>query len=114
MPTAPIGVAWVSAVLLRNVRRERTNPSRQAGSPVGLYPYFDAGLVTVSADYVDTSFMGHIYFASAPELLLDMHLLFGENLPPQRRVPPLAGRESVFGHDYWVFAKAQAPPANPK
>jgi esterase/lipase superfamily enzyme len=73
--------------------------------PVGLFPYFDRKLTTINADAVDTSFLGHIYFSSAPEILHDMRLLFLQGLSPNHRMPPLAGQETVFGNEYWVFNK---------
>lgn len=73
--------------------------------PVGLFPYFDARLKTISADSVDTTFMGHVYFSSAPEILQDLHLVFSQGLPPEMRMPPLAGQAETVGNVYWVFVK---------
>lgn len=71
--------------------------------PVGMYPYFQAGLVTIDADNVDTSFMWHSYYSSSVQVLADLNLVFTRALAPEERMPPLTGREQVFGHDYWVF-----------
>jgi esterase/lipase superfamily enzyme len=70
--------------------------------PVGLYPYFQSGLVTISADNANSSFLGHSYFAGSVEMLSDIGLLI-QGARPDARKPPLVGRERVFGHDYWVF-----------
>ncbi len=82
--------------------------------PVGLLPYFDVRLCTINADGMDTSFLGHNYFSSSKQVLLDLQLLFSMGLPPAERMPPLASRAEVFGHDYWSFTSlaVKQPPAS--
>jgi esterase/lipase superfamily enzyme len=76
--------------------------------PVGLLPYFDRGLDTVNADGANTSFLGHAYFASSEEVLLDIQLMVNNGFGPEKRMPPLASRSQVFGHDHWSFTPMQA------
>ena len=71
--------------------------------PVGLYPLFMPGLRTINADGVDTTFLNHGYFASSPQVLLDLQLMFEQGLEPDDRMPPLASRTVVFGHPHWSF-----------
>jgi alpha/beta hydrolase family protein DUF900 len=88
--------------------------------PVGLLPYFDARLCTINADGTDTSFLGHNYYSSSKQVLLDIQLLVSLGLPPAERMPPLGSRAEVFGHDYWSFTSlavkqsaAASTPAKP-
>src|SRR5262249_23595059 len=43
--------------------------------PVGLYPYFQKGLITIDADNADTSFFAHAYYAGSVEVLSDIQIL---------------------------------------
>jgi len=72
--------------------------------PVGLLPFFERGLDTVNADRANTSFLGHSYFASSQKVLLDIRLMINGGLAPADRMPPLASRSLVFGHDHWSFS----------
>ncbi|HEX3872185.1 MAG TPA: alpha/beta hydrolase [Pirellulales bacterium] len=71
--------------------------------PVGLYPYFGTGLDTINADGVDTSFINHDYYAAAPQVLSDLHLLLKFAYAPDKRMPPLTTHSQVYGHDHWSF-----------
>lgn len=71
--------------------------------PVGMSPFFTDGLTTINADNANTSFLGHGYYASAHQLLLDMKLLVLHNLPPDQRLPPLLERTLVLGYPHWAF-----------
>jgi hypothetical protein len=35
---------------------------------------------------------------------LDIQLMLKHGSSPEQRMPPLTGRESLFGHEFWVFA----------
>jgi len=70
---------------------------------VGLLPFFQRGLDTVNADGTDTSFIGHGYFASSGDVLLDIELMLKYGREPGERMPPLASHSLVFGHDHWAF-----------
>ena len=58
--------------------------------PVGLGPFFAEGLDTINADQVNTSILGHGYYASAHALLIDLQLTISVQ-PETRRPPPAAG-----------------------
>jgi len=72
--------------------------------PVGLGPFFADGLDTINADRVNTEILGHGYFASAHQLLLDLALLLRFNLGPDERHPPLSIRSEYFGYPHWTLA----------
>lgn len=69
--------------------------------PVGLGPFFAAGLDTVNADKANTSFLGHGYFASAHPLLIDLQLTIVHNEKPAKRLPPLGFHTIIMGYDHW-------------
>lgn len=75
--------------------------------PVGLGPFFAEGLDTINADRVNTEILGHGYFASAHQLLLDLHLLVRFNLGPDQRHPPLSVRSEYFGYPHWTLTVPQ-------
>jgi esterase/lipase superfamily enzyme len=72
--------------------------------PVGLGPFFADGLDTINADQVNTEILGHGYFASAHQLLLDLNLLLRFNLEPDQRQPPLSVRSEYFGYPHWTLS----------
>jgi esterase/lipase superfamily enzyme len=72
--------------------------------PVGLGPFFADGMDTINADRVNTEILGHGYFASAHQLLLDLALLLRFNLGPDERHPPLSIRSEYFGYPHWTLA----------
>ena len=76
--------------------------------PVGLYPYFEAGLCTIDAGNANRTLLGHTYFGDSSQVLQDIQLTLARGYPPSQRLPPLAGKEQLFGHDYWFF-----PPREP-
>jgi esterase/lipase superfamily enzyme len=82
----------------------RISQKQNSYQPVGLYPYFERGLDTICADHTDTSFIGHSYYADSDRVLSDLQLILTRGLAPADRMPPLAGREAIFGHNYWSFS----------
>lgn len=71
--------------------------------PVGLGPFFAAGMETVNADRANTSILGHCYFAEAHPLLLDLNLILLFNRKPSERLPPLVPMPPVFGYSHWAL-----------
>jgi esterase/lipase superfamily enzyme len=71
--------------------------------PVGLYPFFQQNLDTISADGVDTSFIGHGYYGSSTQVLADFNLLFCNHYAPAQRMPPITAHSRVYDHDHWSF-----------
>jgi esterase/lipase superfamily enzyme len=72
--------------------------------PVGLGPCFAEGVDTINADAVNTDVIGHGYYASAHELLIDLRLYVLNRLTPDDRLPPLGKRTEVIGFPHWAFA----------
>jgi hypothetical protein len=66
----------------------------------------------INADGVDTSFLSHSYYASCPEILLDIMLMLHFDFPPEKRIPPLACRTVVHGHAHWSFVSIRAVPTS--
>jgi esterase/lipase superfamily enzyme len=71
--------------------------------PVGLGPFFTDGLDTINAEQVDTSMIGHGYYAAARELLLDLRLMISYTKSPDDRRPPLGTKTTVYGYPLWAF-----------
>lgn len=71
--------------------------------PVGLGPCFADGVDTINAEAVNTDVLGHGYYASAHELLLDLRLVFLYALNPDQRLPPLGQRTLIMGFPHWSF-----------
>ncbi len=69
--------------------------------PVGLGPFFAEGLDTINADQVNTSILGHGYYASAHALLIDLQLTILYNQKPDGRRPPLGHFSKVLGYPHW-------------
>jgi len=63
-------------------------------------PYVASQMDTVDASWVDTSFLGHGYFASERSLLTDLGLLVRRGLSPADR-----GLQSDPARKYWVFPR---------
>ncbi len=72
--------------------------------PVGLGPCFAEGVDTINADAVNTDVIGHGYYASAHELLVDLRLYVLNRLGPDERLPPLGERTEILGFSHWSFA----------
>lgn len=70
--------------------------------PVGLGPFFFDGLDTINAEKVDTTYLGHGYYAAARELLLDLRLTIDFAKPPDERRPPLGEKADVYGYPLWA------------
>lgn len=68
---------------------------------LGQGPIFIGGLENIDSDKANTSFLGHDYFVSKPELLIDIELLVTRNFPPPDR--PTLREASQFGYKYWMF-----------
>jgi esterase/lipase superfamily enzyme len=63
-------------------------------------PYLARSMDTVDATWVDTSLLGHAYFASERSLLTDLGLLVRKGLyPADRGLHPDPARE------YWIFPR---------
>jgi esterase/lipase superfamily enzyme len=71
--------------------------------PVGLGPFFAEGLDTINADQVNTSFLGHGYFASAHPILIDLQLTILYNQKPDGRRPPLGHFSKILGYPHWAL-----------
>ena len=71
--------------------------------PVGLGPFFAEGLDTINADQVNTSFLGHGYFASAHPILIDLQLTILFNQKPDGRRPPLGHFSKILGYPHWAL-----------
>jgi esterase/lipase superfamily enzyme len=71
--------------------------------PVGLSPFFQDGLDTICADYADTSFISHGYYASSNLVLLDMKLMVRDGLSPSKRHPPLSEPTLLSNFRHWSF-----------
>ncbi len=71
--------------------------------PVGLGPFFADGLDTINADQVNTSFLGHGYFASAHPILIDLQLTILYNQKPDGRRPPLGHFSKILGYPHWAL-----------
>lgn len=71
--------------------------------PVGLGPCFAEGIDTINAEAVNTEMLGHGYYASAHELLVDLRLLILYKQLPDQRLPPLGNRTAVLGFPHWSF-----------
>lgn len=71
--------------------------------PVGLGPCFAEGVDTINAEAVNTEVIGHGYYASAHELLIDLRLYILNRLAPDERLPPLGERTIVLGFPHWSF-----------
>ncbi len=74
--------------------------------PVGLAPFFTDGLDTINAEKVDTSMIGHGYYAAARELLFDLRLMLSYSKRPDERRPPLGEKKMVYGYPLWAFVPA--------
>lgn len=68
---------------------------------VGETPVFISGLDNIDAERANTSFLGHDYFVSRSELLIDLEMLINMNLPPQRR--PTVRKVTWRDLLYWMF-----------
>ena len=79
--------------------------------PAGMDPLFAYHVDTIDADSVDTSFLGHSYFAASPQVLLDVQLMLSQGLDPDHRMPPLASKSQVYGHTLWSFTAQKATEA---
>lgn len=75
--------------------------------PVGLGPCFAEGIDTINAEAVNTEMLGHGYYASAHELLVDLRLLILFKLMPDDRLPPLGNHTRVLGFSHWSFLPAR-------
>jgi esterase/lipase superfamily enzyme len=71
--------------------------------PVGLAPFFTDGLDTINAEQVDTTMIGHGYYAAARELLFDLRLMLSYSKRPDDRRPPLGEKKMVYGYPLWAF-----------
>ena len=69
---------------------------------VGQRPLFMQALINIDADNANTSILGHDYFVSRSELLIDLELLIRRSLPPSQR-PTLRPALGLVGHQYWKF-----------
>ena len=70
---------------------------------MGLGPFFAEGLDTINADQVNTSFLGHGYFASAHPILIDLQLTITYNQKPDHRRPPLGHFSKILGYPHWAL-----------
>jgi hypothetical protein len=69
---------------------------------VGQGPFFLDGLDNIDAQKANTSFLGHVYYASEKIILLDMQLLLGGVRAAQR--PTLRQRTNALPPTvYWFF-----------
>lgn len=82
-----------SKKLHRNIRLGESTPSM----------FMHAGMESIDASAVDTSFLGHSYFADERSVISDMFYLIGTGLRAKDR----AGLKSVAKTDgtYWAFRK---------
>lgn len=62
---------------------------------------FEKGLINIDSTRVNTSLLGHDYFVSKSELLIDLDLLINLNLPPSERRTIWPAKR--LGYDYWRF-----------
>lgn len=72
--------------------------------PVGMGPFFADGLDTIDASDVNTSMLGHGYFASEHPMLAELRLLVVESFPPAERQPPLRRAAGAFDYPLWAIA----------
>lgn len=72
--------------------------------PVGMGPFFADGLDTIDASDVNTSMLGHGYFASEHPMLVELRLLVVESFPPAERRPPLTKTTGEFDYPLWAIA----------
>jgi esterase/lipase superfamily enzyme len=61
------------------------------------------GMDTIDASAVDTSFMGHSYFASAAQLINDLKYLLEHDKPVDQRFG--LSKQSIDDGDYWAFTQ---------
>jgi esterase/lipase superfamily enzyme len=102
----PSAVHLADSVTLYYCQQDRALLASQVlhfNKPVGLGPFFAAGLETVNADLANTSILGHGYFAESHPLLLDLNLLLRYNRKPSERLPPLVPMAPVFGYTHWAL-----------
>ena len=61
------------------------------------------GMDTIDASAVDTSFMGHSYFASAAQLINDLKYLLEHDKPVDQRFG--LSKQTIGDSDYWAFTQ---------
>ncbi|MEI8347303.1 MAG: alpha/beta hydrolase, partial [Pseudomonadota bacterium] len=68
----------------------------------GQAPIFLKGLENIDAERANTSFLGHDYFVSRSELLIDLELMLINNVPPANR-STIRQVKTEDGFYYWRF-----------
>lgn len=70
-------------------------------SVVGLRWLFLDPLENIDATNADTSFLGHSYYSTSREMLIDLQMLITGGLRPPQRATLRSAR--ALGHEYWLF-----------
>jgi esterase/lipase superfamily enzyme len=85
-------------IALKASRKFHSTPrAGESGERLVLLP----GVDTIDVTAVDTSLLGHSYFADNTSVLADLHYLLVEGMPPQSRHSLRSAMRN--GATYWVF-----------